>query len=245
MTLTQLGVTIVPLHCRAPSFLPSAAECATLITPRTRALILVSPNNPTGALYPAPLISHFFTLAHAHSLPLILDETYADFVPSSLPRPHDLFAPPSSVPLPAPWHAHLIRLSSMSKSYAIPGHRLGSVTASPAFLAQLQKTLDCLQICPARAAQGPVAWAVEGVRGWREGVRDELEKRQGRFKRLVEGVDGWEVMVGSAYFAWVRHPFAGVASEVVAARLGEHVGLVVLPGQSIRLCTVRWSFWRN
>jgi len=224
MTLTQLGVSIVPLHCRAPDFLPSVDECAALITPKTRALVLVSPNNPTGALYPPSLLAQFAALAQRSALPLILDETYADFVPGGA-RPHELLAAPG-------WGAFLVRLFSLSKSYAVPGHRLGAIVAAPAFLAQVQKTLDCLQICPARPAQAAVAWAVEGVRAWREGVRDELEQRQARFKGLVAGVDGWEVMVGSAYFAWVRHPFEGVGSEVVAARLGEHVGLVVLPGES-------------
>lgn len=223
MTLTQLGITTVPLHCRAPDFLPSLAECEQLVTPRTRAVVLVSPNNPTGALYPPALIAQYAQLAQNRGIALVLDETYADFVPDGA-RPHELFVSTA-------WQAYLIRLTSMSKSYAIPGHRLGAVVASQPFLVQLQKVLDSMQICPARPAQTAIAWAVEGVRPWRESVRDELQAKQARFAELMEQVPGWKVMVGSAYFAWVEHPFAGVPSAVVAQKLGEQVGLVVLPGE--------------
>ena len=98
----------------------------------------------------------------------------------------------SSLPLLAP------------RSYAIPGHRLGALVASPTFLAQVSKTLDCLQICPARPAQRAVEWAVDATRPWREATRNELARRQVLFKELLGEVDGWEVETGGAYFAYVR-----------------------------------------
>jgi len=90
------------------------------------------------------------------------------------------------------------------RSYAIPGHRLGAIITSPQLLIQINKTLDCLQICPARPAQRVVEWAIEGTRSWRDGVREELGNRQKVFRELLEGVEGWEVETGAGYFAYVR-----------------------------------------
>ena len=75
MWLDMSGVTSVPLPA-GPDLLPSAGEAAKLITARTRAIALVSPNNPAGVEYPADLLLDFYELAKAHDIALIVDETY-------------------------------------------------------------------------------------------------------------------------------------------------------------------------
>ncbi|GAA5914213.1 hypothetical protein JCM6882_004752 [Rhodosporidiobolus microsporus] len=221
MILTQLGVTLVPLRCAPPAFLPSVADAAKLIRPgKTKAIVLVTPNNPTGAVYPPELLREFADLAEREKLPLVLDETYREFIEG---RPHELFAETE-------WRKYLIHLFSFSKSYAIPGHRLGALAASPSFLTQVDKLLDCLQICPVRPAQRAVEWAVEATRPWREATRGKLARRQELFREMVREVDGWEVETGGGYFAYVKHPFPGASSELVASRLGALVGVVLLPG---------------
>jgi hypothetical protein len=74
MTLTQLGIVAVPLLCAPPSFLPSPTLCASLVTPKTRAIILVSPNNPTGAIYPKEILAEFAQLAKGRGLALVIGE---------------------------------------------------------------------------------------------------------------------------------------------------------------------------
>ncbi|GAA5826270.1 hypothetical protein JCM11251_007233 [Rhodosporidiobolus azoricus] len=221
MSLIQLGISLVPLPCAPPAFLPSAAEAAKLIRPgKTKAIVLVTPNNPTGAVYPPELLRDFADLAEKEKVALVLDETYREFATG---RPHGLFAETD-------WRNYLVHLFSFSKSYAIPGHRLGALIASPSFLQQVDKLLDCLQICPARPAQRAIEWAVEATRTWREATRDELAKRQETFRELLKDVDGWEVETGGGYFAYVKHPYPGASSEFVASRLASLVGVVVLPG---------------
>ncbi|SGY67373.1 BQ5605_C004g02770 [Microbotryum silenes-dioicae] len=227
MSLDQLGITTVPLVCDAPSFQPSAERAESLITSKTRAIVLVTPNNPTGAIYSDELLHRFAALARRHRLALVIDnvhadETYREFLPPGAPS-HTLFQDQD-------WRAYLVHIFSFSKSYAIPGHRLGAVIASKDFLTQVHKTLDCLQICPARPAQEVVAWAMEAMRSWREETRDEIMRRQEIFKDLLADVEGWEVCVGGGYFAYVKHPFKRSSSELVASRLGSQVGIVVLPG---------------
>lgn len=122
MTLDQLGLTLVPLRCLPPNFLPSVEECERLITPRTKALVLVSPNNPTGAVYPPDLLKQFAELAEEKKVALVLDETYRDFLEE---RPHDLFAETN-------WRRYLIHLFSFSKyARATPSSGRRELTAMP------------------------------------------------------------------------------------------------------------------
>ncbi|KAF5334105.1 hypothetical protein D9758_016064 [Tetrapyrgos nigripes] len=72
-----LGIKTVPLPTFASDgFLPSVEKCRLLLTEKTKAIVLVTPNNPTGAIYPPSLISSFAALAQTHGIALILDETY-------------------------------------------------------------------------------------------------------------------------------------------------------------------------
>lgn len=223
MILDMLGIEAVPLLCRADAgFVPDVATARTLIGPRTRAIVLVSPNNPTGATYPASVTAAFAGLAREAGAALVVDETYRDFLPDGHGSPHALFAIPG-------WRDIVVQLYSFSKSYAIPGHRLGAVTAGAPLLAEISKALDCMTICPPRVAQGPVAWAVEGTRAWRAEVRALINARAALFRDTIAQMPGWSISAIGAYFAYVRHPF-GCSAEAAAARLATTAGIVVLPG---------------
>ncbi|KAJ3990384.1 pyridoxal phosphate-dependent transferase [Lentinula detonsa] len=174
MTLTLLGITPIPLITSPESsFLPSAALASSLITSKTRAIALVTPNNPTGAVYPPSLIAQFAKLASEKGIALILDETYRDFIVGDadvIERPHGLFDSDSESEdkllttisnKKLPWHSTLISLYSFSKSYRIPGHRLGAITASPELLREICKVLDTLQICAPRVPQLALAKVFE------------------------------------------------------------------------------------
>ncbi len=120
MWLDMQGITARHLPFRADrGGVPDPDEAAKLIGPRTRAIVLVTPNNPTGAIYPPEVIAAFFRLARSRGLALILDETYRDFLPKD-GAPHDLFAEPD-------WRDTLVQLYSFSKVYCLTGYRVGSI----------------------------------------------------------------------------------------------------------------------
>lgn len=223
MTLDMLGIRAVPLPARAENgFVPDPADARALLAPDVRAILLVTPNNPTGATYPAETVAAFRDLAAEAGVALVLDETYRDFLPEGAGRPHRLYET-------ADWRAGVIQLYSFSKSYAVPGHRLGAVTASAALIGEIAKVLDCVQICPPRAAQAAIAWAVDGVRPWRAATRAAINRRIGVFRRVVAAAPGWRIAAIGAYFAYVRHPFEA-PGEAVAERLAREAGVLVLPG---------------
>ena len=90
MWLEMLGIGLVPLPVGERDALPDPDAAARLIGPRTRAIVLISPNNPTGATYPAERIDAFYALAQRHGIALVLDETYKDFRAEAAPA-HALF----------------------------------------------------------------------------------------------------------------------------------------------------------
>ena len=95
MWLDSLGIKAVHLPFRADrAGVPDPEDAAARITSKTRAIVLVSPNNQTGAVIPPATLAAFRDLAKAHGIALILDETYKDFLPDEAEQ-HALFADPA------------------------------------------------------------------------------------------------------------------------------------------------------
>ncbi|CAE6492239.1 unnamed protein product [Rhizoctonia solani] len=223
MTLRILGIEPVALPVSIEAgFLPNVEHAESLITSRTKAIALVSPNNPSGVTYPASTFREFADLAFKHNIALILDETYRDFVTPG--PPHDLFTPKENWS----WRSNVIHLFSFSKSYRVPGHRLGALVADKSVIEETEKVLDCMQICPARPLQLALAPLLPSLRQDLAEQSAKLSKRHEIFRNALEG-SGWEIGASGAYFAIVKHPFKGVSGVEVCKRLATERGVVLLP----------------
>ncbi|MDR0809881.1 MAG: aminotransferase [Gemmobacter sp.] len=220
MWLDMQGVVTRPLATGA-GLLPDPERAAALIGPRTRAIVLVSPNNPGGVEYPAALVAAFRDLCRAHGLALVIDETYRDF-DSRSGRPHDLFADPD-------WADVLIQLYSFSKAYRLTGHRVGAVVASDARLAEVEKFLDTVAICPSQLGQIGALWGMRNLGQWVAGERAEILARRAAMTGGFGALTGWKLLGCGAYFAYVEHPFAAPSPEL-AKRLVREAALLMLPG---------------
>jgi len=222
MWLDMSGVKTVPLLAGA-GMIPDAAAAEDLITPRTRAIALVTPNNPCGAEYPSETLRAFMSLARKHKISLIVDETYRDF-DSREGAPHDLFTDPN-------WDDTLIQLYSFSKAYRLTGHRVGAIVASPARLAEVEKFLDTVTICPNQLGQRAALWGMQNLDAWLAGERLEILDRRNaineHFPKLA--AQGWELLGCGAYFAYMRHPY-GISSAELAPKLVRDAGVLLLPG---------------
>ncbi len=222
MWLDMAGVTAVPIKTDA-GLLPDPEKAKALITPRTKAIALVSPNNPGGVEYPKDVLTAFRDLCRAAGIKLILDETYRDFH-SQTGAPHDLFADPD-------WDDTLIHLYSFSKAYRLTGHRVGALIAAPACLAEVEKFLDTVAICPGQLGQIAALWGMHHLDAWLAGERLEILNRRAAieagFPKLA--AKGWKLMGVGAYFAYMQHPI-DMASDVLAQKMVTDVGVLCLPG---------------
>ena len=220
MWLDMASVKTVALDT-GPTLIPSAEAAAALVTDRTRAIVLVSPNNPGGVEYPAETLAAFRDLCRARGLALIVDETYRDF-DSRTGAPHDLFADPD-------WADTLIQLYSFSKAYRLTGHRVGAVVASQARLAEVEKFLDTVAICPSQLGQIGALWGMRNLGQWLAGERDEILARRKAMTEGFKSLPGWKLLGCGAYFAYVEHPF-DMASDALCKRLVAEASLLMLPG---------------
>ena len=202
---------------------PDVAAVATLIDDRTRAIVLCSPNNPTGSIYSPETIRALFDLARARGIALVIDETYKDFRDGDAPA-HPIFAIDG-------WQDSFIHLYSFSKAYAMTGYRVGAITASTRVLAEIEKIMDCLAICTTHISQRAALFALTRLEDWK---RAKIAMMHGRLSALRQAFERqglrYELVSSGALFAYVKHPFADETAKQVAMRLaGEH-DLLCLPG---------------
>jgi aspartate/methionine/tyrosine aminotransferase len=224
MWLRMNGIAARHLPC-GPDMLPSVSAAAELITDRTRAIVLVTPNNPTGQVYPPELIASFYRLATSNGIYLIIDETYRDFRTTTEPA-HRVFDDPC-------WDESVIHLSSYSKVFSITGFRVGCLAAAPALLSEIAKIADCMTICPNRIAQAAALYGLAHLGDWVDDNRRLMNQRVEQFTHLMAESDSpYEVVSAGAYFAYVRHPFDGVMGQSVAERLLADEGVLALAGET-------------
>lgn len=222
LQMQQIGIRPLAFD-EVSAGIPDPDAAAALIGERTRAIVLVTPNNPTGSEYPPALLTRFLDLAVAHGIVLVLDETYKDFR-SAPGAPHALFAH-------AHWREHLVSLHSFSKSYAMAGYRVGGLVCGARIMDPVQKIMDCIAICAPRIGQRAALFALDRLDAWRD---DKVAMMAARVQALRESFRGnrldWRLVSSGAYFAWVRHPFQDESSTDVARRLAREHGVLCVPG---------------
>jgi aspartate/methionine/tyrosine aminotransferase len=225
MALAALNIRVVhPTYDDASAGMPDPAAIAALITPRTRAILLVSPSNPTGIVTPAAVIDDLFELASKNDLALIIDETYADFLPADMP-PHQLFTRPE-------WGDTLIHIMSFGKTYALTGYRAGLIAGSAELIRQVLKVQDTMVVCQPRITQQAIKYGVNHLDAWVAANRDRMACRHDAFRAaFMDPANPYTLVASGTFFAWVRHPDPSAAGRQVARTLAEQAGVLVLPGE--------------
>ncbi|MEL7025913.1 MAG: aminotransferase [Pseudomonadota bacterium] len=224
MWLDMSGIRAVPLPT-TDSLAPDPEAARDLVTDRTQAIVLVTPNNPGGVEYPPEVLTAFATLAKETGLSLIIDETYRDFH-SADGAPHSLFANPN-------WDDTVIQLYSFSKAYRLTGHRVGALLTSPRRLAEVEKFLDTVTICPPQLGQHAALWGMQNLGEWLAGERREILSRRRTMVTGLNRLQGWRCLGAGAYFAYVEHPF-DIPSQDLARLLVDKAHLLSLPGTMFR-----------
>ena len=223
MALDILGIR--PVYApfdEATGGVVSLAVLERLITPRTRAILLVTPSNPTGVVTPPELIRGLHGLASRRGIALVLDETYADFIPG---MPHDLFTSPR-------WGDHFVQIMSFGKTYALTGYRAGLLAASETFIHHALKAQDTMAVCQPRITQQAIRYGVEYLDGWVVANRQMMTRRHDLFREeFAAPGNPFRLVTSGTFFAWVRHPFTGRTGREVARRLVQEAGLLCLPGE--------------
>ncbi|MEM9520671.1 MAG: aminotransferase [Actinomycetota bacterium] len=204
--------------------IPAVADAAGMVDDHTRAIVLVSPGNPTGVTVPPEVILAFADLAQANDIALIVDETYRSFRPTEDP-PHALFDDPD-------WRDTVISLHSFSKDLAIPGYRVGALVGGEAIRVEALKVLDCVAISAPAMGQVACVAGLEQASEWRREQAARIARHQALFEDvLADRPGGFELVTAGAYFGWVRAPQNDDAdTDTIVRRLVVDHDVLVIPG---------------
>jgi alanine-synthesizing transaminase len=178
----------------AQGWLPDLDHIRRLITPATRALVSIDPNNPTGAVYPPAVRRALVDIAESHGIPLLADEVYADL---AFDGPVDAIAAHNP-------EAPVITFSSLSKAYLAPGWRAGwmAVGRTPRLddVLQAVKKLADGRLCATGPMEYAITAALNGDRSHQEAFRAALRERADVTTTRLNAIEGISVVPPAAAF---------------------------------------------
>jgi alanine-synthesizing transaminase len=175
-------------------WLPDVDHVRSLINGSTRALVVIDPNNPTGATYPNDVRRALLEIADRHNFPLLADEVYADLA----------FDGPVAAIASLQPDAPVITFSSLSKAYLAPGWRAGWLAAAAtdrldAVLAGIKKLADG-RLCSTGPMEHGIVAALTGDRSHQQSFRAALRQRAEITTRRLNAIEGMSVVAPSAAF---------------------------------------------
>jgi alanine-synthesizing transaminase len=180
-------------------WLPDVDHVRSLISPRTRALVVIDPNNPTGATYSSDTRRALVDLADAHNIPLLADEVYADLA-------FDGPVPAMAALYP---DAPVISFSSLSKAYLAPGWRCGWLAAGrtdrlDGLVAAVRKLAEG-RLCATGPMEYALVAALTGDRSHQVAFRAALRERAEFTHARLNAIEGMtSVMPSAAFYAMPR-----------------------------------------
>lgn len=218
------GARVVSVPLRAEDdWKLDPAEVERRITPRTRMIVLNSPHNPTGAVYPRATFDAIADIVERHDLLLLSDEIYQRLRYDGVAH----FSPASMAQIAS----RVITVDGFSKTYAMTGWRLGYVVASPELIDSMIRVHQYTTVCATSFAQ---AGAVAALRGPQESVQAMVEEFEQRRKLVVNAFadqPGALVTPQGAFYAFPKVP-EGTSSDQWARRLLQQGGVAVVPGDA-------------
>ena len=227
--LSKVGAHAVPYNLKETNdWQPSADEIATLINKRTKAILLINPNNPTGSITPDAVVTRILELAEKNKVLVIADEVYRELCFSDAPTSASVLARDSSVAL--------VTLESLSKTHLIPGWRAGWMRFTNrdqmrALIGAINR-LASGRLCSPTPAQYAIKPALEG--DW-SCVRDflkEIRTRRDCAVTEIGAIDGLSCTTPeAAFYLMVRvESLKGRTDEEFVREMLESTGVLVVHG---------------
>jgi len=214
------GATPVPYSLlESRRFLPDLDELERLVTPRTRALVVNSPSNPTGAVFPARLVERLVAFADAHDLTIVSDEVYEEIVYDG--------------PCPSFWGRsdRVVIVNSFSKTLAMTGWRLGFLVAPRPLAIELNKMHYHIMACPSTPVQAAVLEGLSADGGALARMVREFRARRDLVVRRLRAIPGASVVSpDGAFYAFPRFDWERSSTEISRGLLSR--GVITTPGDA-------------
>ena len=218
-----LGGKAVPFYLEEKNqFQPDLAEIAAKITPRSKALIFNSPNNPTGTVFSEETLKQIAALAVKHDLWVIADEIYARILFNGEYK--SIYAMPGM-------KDRTIIIDGFSKSFAMTGWRLGYAVAPKEFIDALDLLVLNTFTCTAEFSQVAAIEALNDSTNAVDAMVLEYRKRRDLFVNRLNQIPGFRSLSpDGAFYAWVNIEDTGLPAEEVQRLLLEEAGVAGIAG---------------
>ncbi|MGA8710839.1 MAG: pyridoxal phosphate-dependent aminotransferase [Thermoplasmata archaeon] len=214
------GAVPVPYSLPASQkFLPDFDELEQLVSSRTRAIVVNSPSNPTGAVFPRVVVDRIVAFADKHDLTIISDEVYEEIV--------------YDVPATSFWGRsdRVVIANSFSKTFAMTGWRLGFLVAPRPFAVALNKIHYHIIACPSTPAQVAVLAGMSSGSSTLKGMVREFRARRELVTKLLGKIPGVSLVPPEgAFYAFPRLDWSKTSTEIARALLAR--GLITTPGDA-------------
>ena len=216
------GVPVpVPTH-EKDDFALDLAEIEARITPRTRMFVLVSPNNPTGAVTPPAVIRQIADLAIKHDILIIADEIYAKMIYA--PNEHLSIAT-----LPG-MKERTITLNGFSKTYAMTGWRVGYLAAPLDFVNKVTEPRHTLSINTCTVSQHAALAALTGPQEPLAAMLADYAARRDWLMPALTAAGFTYGHPGGAFYIYTNISSTGMAAPEFCERLLRETGVMLFPG---------------
>ena len=196
------GVRVVPITCDIESGfrLPQPEEFERKIGPRTRAIVITNPNNPTGACYSRAALERLAAIVRKHDLFFCADEVYREFSYDS---------PLQSILQLPDLGAHALVIDSVSKRYSATGARVGAlISRNPAVRESVDRYAK-LRLSPPGLGQRLSEVMLEDDGAYLAGVKEDYTARRDTVYRRLQAMPGvYSYKPGGAFYCFARFPIA-------------------------------------
>jgi aspartate/methionine/tyrosine aminotransferase len=222
MMLSWTGARGVFYPCPPSSgFQPDLDALASLITPKTKILVVNSPNNPTGAVYPLATMKAFVDLAQRHNVWLLSDECYDQIV---------LDGSSTSPATLAPDDPRIATVFTFSKTYSMTGWRLGYLTGPAELVDTATKVLESNSSCVSTISQVAAEAALTGPQDCVAEMVNAYRRRRDLVVRILKDAELFIAEPTGAFYIMADVGPSGLPSRDFAFALLRERGVSVAPG---------------
>lgn len=228
MMATISNARVVSYHLRPENgFCPDIAELESLVSPRTKLLVINSPSNPLGVVFDREMMQKLIDFVEKHNIFLLSDEAYERILYTS-----DFISP-----LKLKRSGNLIAAHTMSKTYAMTGWRVGYIIADEAVISAVTKLQEAYISSTPGAFQLAAIEALTGPQECVEEMRTEYQRHRDAVAELLDENKMEYYLPSGAFYMWIK---VGVDSQAFAEDLLHRKKVTVSPGCAFGMMGREW-----